>query len=98
SQTLVNATLIQAGMRARRLACTLKPLLTDRHRDARLNWARTHLQIQDAHWQNVVFNDGARFGLYVQDDRNRIRWRKHELYSETCVQAGAQSGGSGPTI
>ncbi|ELT95934.1 hypothetical protein CAPTEDRAFT_92121, partial [Capitella teleta] len=38
-----------------------KPLLPDRHRDACLNWARTHLRIQDAQWQNVAFSDGARF-------------------------------------
>ncbi|ELU12455.1 hypothetical protein CAPTEDRAFT_75758, partial [Capitella teleta] len=50
-----------------------KPLLTDRHRDARLILARSHLRIQDAQWQNVAFSDEACFELYIQDNRNRVR-------------------------
>lgn len=96
SRTLVNSRLVQAGLRARRPVW--KPLLTARHRNARLNWARTHLRIQVAQWQHVVFSDEARFELYRHDGRIRVRRRKDELYHETCVQPRVQAGGGGVTV
>nr|CAH7764317.1 unnamed protein product [Callosobruchus chinensis] len=47
------------------------PLLTARHRTARLQWARAH---QD--WLlNVLFSDESRFGLASDDYRERV-WRE----------------------
>ncbi|ELT97195.1 hypothetical protein CAPTEDRAFT_108251, partial [Capitella teleta] len=88
--------LIQAGLRTRRPVWKL--LLTDIHRNARLNWARTHLRIQDAEWQSVAFSDEVRFELYIEYDRKRVQRRIHELYPERCVQPRVQSGGDGQTI
>ncbi|ELT89927.1 hypothetical protein CAPTEDRAFT_146426, partial [Capitella teleta] len=65
---------------------------------ARLNWARTHLRIQDEQWQHVVFSDKARFELHMQDGSNRVRRLRYELFSETCVQPRVQFGSGGPTI
>nr|CAH7756808.1 unnamed protein product [Callosobruchus chinensis] len=39
------------------------PLLTARHRPARLQWARAHQDWLLLQWRNVLFSDESRFGL-----------------------------------
>nr|CAH7747184.1 unnamed protein product [Callosobruchus chinensis] len=39
------------------------PLLTARHRTARLQWARAHQDWLLPQWRNVLFSDESRFGL-----------------------------------
>nr|CAH7766243.1 unnamed protein product [Callosobruchus chinensis] len=51
------------------------PLLTARHRTARLQWARAHQDWLLTQWRNVLFSDESRFGLESDDYRERV-WRK----------------------
>nr|CAH7754409.1 unnamed protein product [Callosobruchus chinensis] len=39
------------------------PLLTARHRTARLQWARAHRDWLLPQWRNVLFSDESRFGV-----------------------------------
>nr|CAH7751514.1 unnamed protein product [Callosobruchus chinensis] len=57
------------------------PLLTARHRTARLQWARAHQDWLLPQWRNVLFSDESRFGLipgtmtdayYLQNITNAI--------------------------
>nr|CAH7717509.1 unnamed protein product [Callosobruchus chinensis] len=41
------------------------PLLTARHRTARLQWARAHQDWLLPQWRNVLFSDESRFGLVM---------------------------------
>nr|CAH7727111.1 unnamed protein product [Callosobruchus chinensis] len=57
-------------MRRRALASGLScsrplrvPLLTARHRTARLQWARAHQDWLLPQWRNALFSDESRFGL-----------------------------------
>nr|CAH7756314.1 unnamed protein product [Callosobruchus chinensis] len=51
------------------------PLLTARHRTARLQWARAHQDWLLPQWRNVLFSDESRFGLVSDDYRERV-WRE----------------------
>nr|CAH7715291.1 unnamed protein product [Callosobruchus chinensis] len=51
------------------------PLLTARHRIARLQWARAHQGWLLPQWRNVLLLDESRFGLVSDDYRERV-WRE----------------------
>nr|CAH7760933.1 unnamed protein product [Callosobruchus chinensis] len=51
------------------------PLLTARHRTARLQWARAHQDWLLPQWRNVLFSDDSRFGLVSDGYRERV-WRE----------------------
>ena len=96
SRTLVNSRLVRTGYRARRPL--RKPLLSQRHRQRRLAWARDHHRLGPQHWSHVVFSDEARFEVYRQDGRIRVRRRVEELYHEACILPRVQAGGGGITV
>ena len=96
SRMLVNLRLIRAGYFARRPLKKL--LLLQRHRQARMDWARNHLRWRPGHWQHVIFSDESRFLLYRIDGRIRVRRQQHEAYNEDCIVPRVQAGGGGVTI
>lgn len=96
SSRLVRYRLLNAGYFARRPV--RKPILQPRHRLARLEWSRDHLNWQHAHWQHVVFSDESRFLVYPQDGRVMIRRQTHESLNEDCVLPRVQAGGGGVTV
>nr|CAH7752002.1 unnamed protein product [Callosobruchus chinensis] len=64
-----------AAIRRRALASGLRcrrplrvPLLSARHRTARLQWPRAHQDWLLPQWRNVLFSDESRFGLVSDDD------------------------------
>lgn len=92
TQTVRNR-LHDAGLRARRPA--RRPLLTDVHKAARLQWARGHRHWTRAQWRQVLFSDEARFGLHHVDGRLRVWRRTGERFAQNCVQPVVQyRGGS----
>nr|CAH7726977.1 unnamed protein product [Callosobruchus chinensis] len=69
-QRTFNRVISTATIRRRVLASELRcrrilrvPLLTARHRIARLQWARAHQDWLLPQWRNVFFSDESRFGL-----------------------------------
>ena len=92
TQTIRNR-LHRAGLRARRPA--RRPLLTDVHKAARLQWARGHRHWTRAQWRRVLFTDESRFGLHNVDGRLRVWRRTGERFAQNCVQPVVQyRGGS----
>jgi transposase len=68
SDRTVRRRLNEAGLRS--LAPTIKPLLTDRHRKGRLEWAKAN---EDRDWNQVIFTDETTIKLF----RNKKRvWRR----------------------
>nr|CAH7769022.1 unnamed protein product [Callosobruchus chinensis] len=81
-QRTFNRVISTAKIRRRVLASGLRcrwplrvPLLTARHRKARLQWARAHQDWLLPQWRNVLFSDESRFGLVSDDYRKRV-WRE----------------------
>nr|CAH7750837.1 unnamed protein product [Callosobruchus chinensis] len=61
STAAIRRRVLASGLRCRRPLRV--PLLTARHRTARLQWARAHQGWLLPQWRNVLFSDESRFGL-----------------------------------
>ena len=73
-----------AGLKSRVPA--KKPCLSQRHRAARLQFARNHVRWNRQQWQTVTFSDESRFCLRLIDGRLRV-WRRYgERHAEVSVQ------------
>nr|CAH7749178.1 unnamed protein product [Callosobruchus chinensis] len=73
STATIRRRVLAPGLRCRRPLRV--PLLTARHRTARLQWARAHQDWLLPQWRNVLFSDESRFGLVNDDYRERV-WRE----------------------
>nr|CAH7730495.1 unnamed protein product [Callosobruchus chinensis] len=77
NQVISTATILRrvlaSGLRCRRPLRV--PLLTARHRTARLQWARADQDWLLPQWRNLLFSDESRFGLVSDDDQERV-WRE----------------------
>ena len=73
----------ERGIRARRPY--VGPVLTRRHRQARLQWCHAHRRWLVRQWNQVLFSDESRFTLEKADGRVRIYRRVGERYSDACV-------------
>ena len=60
--------------------------LTGRHRQARLEFSRNHVNWQLRHWKPVLFTDESRFRLTRCDGRLRVYRRPGERYTAAAVQ------------
>jgi len=73
----------------------VKVVLTRRHRQARLEWARAHLRFTRVDWANVLFSDETRFNDSGNDGSLRVYRSTHERVPENCVVGRNRfSGGS----
>nr|CAH7719950.1 unnamed protein product [Callosobruchus chinensis] len=61
SSATIRRRVLASGLRYRRPLRV--PLLTARHRTARLHWTRAHQDWLLPQWRNVLFSDESRFGL-----------------------------------
>lgn len=75
----------EAGLRSRRPA--KKPLLTQKMRNARLQWAKARSYWSKRHWGDVIFSDESKFNLIGPDGGARVRRRAGERYDSSCVQS-----------
>lgn len=69
------------------------PILTRRHRAARLNWAQLHLRWRRAQWNEIVFTDESRFHVSHNDGRVRVYRRRNERFADACVVQNNRFGG-----
>ena len=84
------------GLRARRPS--RGPILTARHRQARLQWSRRHLHWRRQDWNNVLFSDECRIKLMEADGRTRVYRRRGERYAQACVQEVDRFGMGGVMV
>nr|CAH7762984.1 unnamed protein product [Callosobruchus chinensis] len=73
------------------------PLLTARHRTARLQCARAHQDWLLPQWRNVLFSDGSRFGLVSDDYRERV-WRERGRQNRLATAIGVDPNRGGTQI
>lgn len=76
----------------------LGPVLTRRHRHARLQWAQARVNWTWRQWQHVLFTDESRYCLSRADGRIRVWRRRGERYSDACVLENNRWGGSSVMI
>lgn len=91
SDQTVRNRLRESNLRARRPV--RKPRLTQRHKIARLNFARQHSEWQLRHWRPVLFTDESRFSITGCDGRVRVYRRPGERYAAAAVQEVDRFGG-----
>ena len=96
SDQLVRNRLRSMGLRVRRPY--VGTVLTDRHRQLRLQWARRHLRYTRADWARVLFTDESKFNLQRSDGRARVYRRRGERFSDNCVRERGQFGGGSVMI
>lgn len=81
-QTVINR-LRERGIKPRRPY--VGPVLTARHRNARLQWCTLHRRWLARQWHQVLFTDESRFTLQKADGRKRVYRRRGERYADPCV-------------
>lgn len=69
------------------------PILTERNRANRLQWAQNHLRWTRQRWGSVLFSDESRFCCSVADGRRRVWRRREERYARPCVLEFNRWGG-----
>ncbi len=52
-----------------------KPLVTFKHRKARLNFPRKHLKKPPMFWNKIIWTDETKISLYQTDGKRKV-WRK----------------------
>lgn len=90
AQTVRNR-LAEYGIRSRRPYHG--PMLTQRHRNLRLQWVQQHVRWTQFQWNTVVFSDESRFCLRRSDGRARVYRRRGERYADACVREVDRFGG-----
>ena len=82
SARTIQRRLKQMGLMARTPA--KKPLLNQRMKKARLNWAKNKENWGRSEWSRVIFSDESKFNLIGPDVCLKVRRRKGERYSQNC--------------
>ena len=83
SAKTVQRRLNEVGLRASRPA--KKPLLTQKMKKTRLEWAKTFKNWTVDDWSQVIFSDESKFNLFGSDGNKYVRRRKGERYNENCT-------------
>ena len=72
-RTTIRRTLNEAGLSGR--VARKKPLLSAKHRQARLQFAKDHVDMLSKFWNNVLWSDETKIELFGHMDRRYV-WRK----------------------
>ncbi|GBM59646.1 Transposable element Tcb2 transposase [Araneus ventricosus] len=89
----VQRTLLDMGFCSRRP--TSVPLLTKRHRQLLLQWAREHRHWTMDEWKRVAWSDEPRFLIHHVDARVRVRRLPGKQLLPSCTVGHTQAGGGG---
>lgn len=69
------------------------PKLSTAHRQARLQFARDHLDWRIEQWRQVLFSDETRMCLHGSDRRQRVYRRPGERFAQCCISETVAYGG-----
>jgi hypothetical protein len=70
-----------------------KPLLTERHKRARRDWARAQSDWSTEDWNSVIFSDESKFNQVGSDGRSWCWRRSGEAYNERYTKKIVKHGG-----
>ena len=83
SAPTVRRRLLENGLRGCEAIC--KPLLSDKQRKRRLEWARSHVHWPVEKWHRVLFSDESTFTVNNHAGNNYVRRRPKEQYRPYCI-------------
>ncbi|GBM52227.1 Transposable element Tc1 transposase [Araneus ventricosus] len=93
SEHTIHRTLLDMGLCS---GCPARvPLLTKRHRQLRLQWAREHRDWTMDEWKRVAWSDEYRFLIHHVDGCVRIHCLPGEQLLPSCIAGHTQAGGGG---
>ena len=87
STTTVKRRLRSAGLNGR--IARRKPLLSPKHRQARLEFAKGHINWSANEWRKVVWSDESKFNIFNSDGRTYVRRRVGEELMDECGNSEA---------
>ncbi|GBN90008.1 Transposable element Tc1 transposase [Araneus ventricosus] len=93
SEHTVQQALLDMGLCSRRP--TRVPVLTKRHCQIRLQWAREHRDWTLDEWKRVAWSDESRFLIHHVDGCVRVRHLPSEQLLPPCTTGHTQAGGGG---
>lgn len=91
SQRTVARRLLQMGLRG--CISKRKPLLTQRHKGRRLEWARNHQDWTVEQWRNVLFSDETPLHLVQNRQRRYVRRQVGQAHAAECIRPTVHGGG-----
>ncbi|KAI4888813.1 hypothetical protein NFI96_005447 [Prochilodus magdalenae] len=69
------------------------PLLTQRHKKARLEFAKTYLRKPKTFWKNVLWSDETKVELFGKRHQHRVYRKKNEAFKEKNTVPTVKHGG-----
>ena len=79
---------VRRRLRSNNLRCRRPykgPVLTQRHRQTRLQWTIHQRNWRNRQWRNVIFSDESRYCISTTNGRSRVWRNQGEHYNENCV-------------
>ena len=83
SAPTVRRRLLENGLRG--CKARKKPLLTEKQRKRRLDWARSHVKWPIEKWRKVLFSDESTFTVNNHAGNNFVRRKPEEEYRPYCI-------------
>ena len=77
---------------------TRRPLLTDRHKQARLVWSGARRNWNHRTWRWIHWSDESRFLLHMTDGCLRVWRRPNEAYNQQMIYATEPFGGGSEMV
>lgn len=96
SARTVRNRLVEAGLKSHR--ARKKPFINERHRKARLLFARDHKDWTVDDWAKVLFSDESNFELMPTPANLLVRRRPGEAYKPDCLAPTVKHGGGSVMI
>lgn len=96
NQARISGQTVRRRLAERHLYCRRPPrgpVLTQRHRRARVEWAEEHVNWTWRQWQHVLFTDESRYCTSHADGRLRVWRRRGERYADVCMLEKIVHGG-----
>ena len=87
----VRRTLKSSGLRSGKKIH--KPLLTTRHRRARLEWAKKYKDWKEQEWRRVIWSDETKINLFVSDGKKWCWKRPGKTLEKRVIKQTVKHGG-----
>ena len=69
------------------------PLLTQRHKKARLQFAKMYLSKPKSFWENVLFTDETKIELFGKPHHSSVYWKRNEAHKKKNTVPTVKYGG-----
>lgn len=96
SVATVKRRLVNVGLRG--CVAVKKPFLRPINKRKRFNWAKEHKDWTISTWENVLWTDESKFGVFGNKRRQFVRRKPNEKLLDDCVVPTVKHGGGSVTV